>query len=428
MAYFFIVLIMTPSYYYANGISYRTIEDDWVAQRYKKGFVHLLILLLLTIFTGIVNYSDEVLFYLMEMWNDDNDNCVENNLDKIKSKSISMGNQSVNVQIKLNKALYLKDQFGQNCEFRQILLENVRNDFIYIKTENKAVDNMLSISCWKYPNMDPVINYLKPIAKLIYGAIFIIYLPLLFHIKDQPAYVQLKEVFKITKFEKVKFIPIFKIVGAFENGVTVSRFVIFLIILIILELFRLKRYLLGGFSTNTFLTLFYALSIIALILIIIYLILSLLIVVFSILSILTLNDYKKAIFNTKDMSMLLVIFILQIILNVSVFGEIVKPALSRLTSIIKYLGLCKNELEKLYNPEMQGNTDYQFVGLDMLPHKLNEVIIGEGYPRFLFYALADGGTYVVNNANPKNAQNNNINNIGVVSEETVLKLSVKKHE
>ena len=238
----------------------------------------------------------------------------------------------------------------------------------------------------------------------------------------------MKEIFKNTKIEQVKFISIFKIVGGLEKGVTTSRFAIFLIILIILELFRLKRYIFGGFSTKTFLTLFYSLSIIALILIIIYLILSLVIVAFSVLSILTLTDYKKAIINTKDMSMLLVIFILQIILNVLAFVEIVKPALGKLSSIIKYLDLCKNDLEKLYNPETQGNTEYQFVGLDMIPHKLNEVIIAEGYPRFLFYALADGGTYVVNNANSKNNLNNNINNVGVVSEETVLKVSVKKHE
>ena len=99
-------------------------------------------------------------------------------------------------------------------------------------------------------------------------------------------------------------------------------------------------------ATKTFLTMLYALSIIALALIIIYLILSLVIVAFSVLSILTLTDYKKALYNTKDMSMLLVIFILQIILNVLAFVEIVKPALGKLSSIIKYLDLCKNDLEK----------------------------------------------------------------------------------
>lgn len=96
-------------------------------------------------------------------------------MDKIKSKSIFIGNQNIDIKINLNKCLYLKDlkEDEKSYEFRQILLENVRNDYLYINIENAFIGNMLSIADWKYPNMDPMINQLKQFAFLIFISLII---------------------------------------------------------------------------------------------------------------------------------------------------------------------------------------------------------------------------------------------------------------
>ena len=421
LVYSVIILIFDPGYFMTNEI-YNSKEDDWASKK-VNGAIHLLIIIVLMIFNAIINGSDRTLFFLLEMWNEDDDNNIDNRMDKIKSKSILIADKNINIQINLNKALYLKDVTGKDYEFRQILLEKIRNDYLYIDVENESIKNMLSISSWKYPNMDPVINYLKPITSLIFYSVFIIYLPTLFHIKDQPAYESMKEIFKIASPEKVKFISIFKITGSFENVISISRFYVFVIILIVFELFILKRYIFGGFSTYGYLTLVYALSIICFIITIIFLILSICIIVFSILSLITIIDYRKLDSTNKDITMLLSIFLVQISLNSSFFGELVRPILSRLMDLYKYIGLCRYDMKKLYDKETQGKTEYDFIGLDNNQHKLIEVVIEGGYPRFLFYSLNNEG---INNINLESEKMDNFNTNRNITEESKLKVSVKK--
>ena len=241
--------------------------------------------------------------------------------------------------------------------------------------------------------------------------------------KDQPAYEAMRELFKIAKPEKVYFIPIFKIIGSFEKAISISRFYVFVIILVVLELFILKRYFYGGVSSYGLLTLFYALSIICFIITIIFLILSICIMVLSFLSLITVVDYRKQDIYDKDIKMLLYIFLVQIALNSSFFGELVKPILSRWMSLYTYFGLCRSEMKKLYDSETQVKTEYEFIGLDNKTHKLTEVNIEKGFPRYLFYSLNNEG---INNINQENEKVDNINTNRLVSEESKLKVSVKK--
>ena len=435
--YSFLVIIMNPSYF-STASTYSQQESEWADKKYIRGFIHHGILWVLMIFTCILTSTDRTLFFLLEMYNEDDDNNVENNMDKIKSKTISLGNQDINIQIKLNKCIYLKEYQAviKKFEFRQILLENVRKDFLYINMENSGIDNMLSIADWRYPNMDPIVDMLKPLAKLIFISMIIAFIPTLFHIKDQPAYQQIILVFDFFKPPNVKFIPIFKIIGNFENGVTDSRFYIYLVIIVILELFILKRFYFGGFSSYCYANICFILSVILYIINIIYLILSLCIAVFSLLSIMTVIDYKKidqSTNNNKDISMLTFILLVQMALNFSFFGEMIRPSLSRSKALYSRFGIIKTDLIKLYQTNEQGKTEFQFIGLDSNNHLLTEVII-PNYPRFLFYSLD-------NNINTNNNENKNINNdvlklnseenlinanINAISEQTELKINTKK--
>ena len=56
-------------------------------------------------------------------------------------------------------------------------------------------------------------------------------------------------------------------------------------------------------------------------------------------------------------------------------------------------------------------------------HKLTEVNIEKGFPRYLFYSLNNEG---INNINQENEKVDNINTNRLVSEESKLKVSVKK--
>ncbi len=54
--------------------------------------------------------------------------------DKIKRKEITLGNQTVTTQIKLNKSIFLKDiqPEKETIEFRPILLESLRTEVIKV--------------------------------------------------------------------------------------------------------------------------------------------------------------------------------------------------------------------------------------------------------------------------------------------------------
>ena len=144
-----------------------------------RGVIHNIIILLLTIFTYLLTSVDKTIFLYLEIYNEDDDNNENNNnninnnivntnnniiiqnpvinqiRDKIKRKEITLGNQTVTTQIKLNKSIFIKDiqPEKETIEFRPILLESLRTDFIYIKLSNKGIYNMLTFTNWRYPNM-----------------------------------------------------------------------------------------------------------------------------------------------------------------------------------------------------------------------------------------------------------------------------------
>ena len=399
------VLLFNPTYFYSTVNNNKLFESAFDSNGKLTGAIHIIILFILIIFNCLLTLTDETIILLLEMYNENDDNNLQNNMDKIKTKSISIGDESINTQIKLNKSLYLKDlgAEGKTIEFKQILLENIRDDFIYINTENLGVQNMLSISNWKWPNKDPIINILKPYAVLIFISIIIIYIPTLVHVNDQDFYQLLKETFKSYKPEKVKFISIYNIVGDFEKGITTSRFYIFAVLLVILILFIIKRIYLGGFSCLLYINLSFYFTIILFIINIIYIILSLCLSAFLILSFITVRDYLSVFSSTtvsKDLNKLSTIFIIQIITNASFFGEMAKPALYRTKELLVNLSEIKSEFSKLKESNEVGKTEFQFNGLDSNPHILTEVII-PGNPRYLFYSLN-------NNANANKNDNNNV--------------------
>lgn len=403
--YSLIVLLFNPYYFEGAGNSNNFLQSAFSSNGKITGAIHIIILFILLIFNFLLTSTDDTIILLLGMYNEDDDKNLQNNMDKIKTKSLSIGNENINTQIKLNKCLYLKDlgTEGKTFTFKQILLENIKDDFIYINTENLGVQNMLSISNWQWPYKDPIVNILKPYAILIFISIIIIYVPTLFHIKDQAFYQTLKEIFKSGNSEKIKFTSIFNIVGDLESGITTSRFYVFAILLVILILFIIKRIYFGGFSRLLYINLSFYFSIILFIINLIYVILSICLAVFLILSIITIKDYLSNFsnaFTPKGITKLIYILIIQGALNASFFGEMGKPALSKSKDLLANLSGIKSELSKLKETNELGKTEFQYIGLDSNSHVLTEVII-PGNQRYLFYSLN-------NNANINDKDNNNV--------------------
>ena len=445
IAYAIFVLFMNPGYFDVEEDTeyYSDAQKDYARKKFLRGVIHNIIILLLTIFTYLLTSVDKTIFFYLEIYNEDDDNNNENNnnninnnivntnnniiiqnpvinqiRDKIKRKEITLGNQTVTTQIKLNKSIFIKDiqPEKETIEFRPILLESLRTDFIYIKLSNKGIYNMLTFTNWRYPNMDPMVNNLKSLAWTIFISIIMTYLPTLFHIKDIPYYQELNDILKQSGNIKAKLGFLFKILGSLENIFTTTRFYVYTIILIALALFILKRLYFGGFSRLSYLSFCRCLSIFLYTINLIYIIVSLLFAIICIISIYTIIDFESHYGASTENNhyMLIFIVILQSTLSASFFGEMIRPSLSKTKIIKNDVKKYKDDLEKLYdnnNTQGTGISNYQFTGLDNVIHSFNEVLI-PGFPRYLLYELSNDYNYIYAQTNNNNAVNiyNNTNN------------------
>jgi hypothetical protein len=92
-------------------------DSDLEGEELKKFIIrmsHFLFFLLLFIFNTLLDQNFNTIRFLLEILNEDDDEGIEDNLDKIRHKSIFLGNQRINTEIKLNKGLYIINQKIEN--------------------------------------------------------------------------------------------------------------------------------------------------------------------------------------------------------------------------------------------------------------------------------------------------------------------------
>ena len=348
---------------------------------------HLFLCLLLFIFDFILNTMDKTFLLYADMnYTDTTENLT--NDDKSKNSSISLGEKTIDINIK-KKRLCLKDVTQKhNFKFKQVLLKGITNNHIYMKFGNDAVDNMLSISEWDYPVIDPIFSCIGNILSNIYYNILFIFIPTLFHANSYPEYADLKKA--IDNDQKAKFKGIFKMYGNFENSITESRLYIFLVLSIIFLLFMLKRVYFGGTSRKGLIIFYYILSILYLILEIVYGLLSILLAIFSIL----------CVFSIKDFKLLYGHFMACLIIQACCNAELPGKELHSLQySVLLCDLLCriKDDFNKLINndiPEEEKKTEIQYTGKDSSQHTLKEYNI-DGHPKYLYYDLDNSANNAV---------------------------------
>ena len=370
-----------------------------------------------------------------------NNNTTNKGNDIIKEASINVNDKKIDILIKINQNLYLKEITSKIYTFKQILLKNITNDYIYIYIKNDIIKNMLSITDWEYPKLDQM--YICLNNTYIYTLVAFLFLSpcILFHANDEPLYFEIKDQFKLEEFSNIRFINIYNYYGNFEKGVILSRFYLYLLSIIIIYLFMIRRAIYRNIF-ESYVTLFSnILSRIFIVLNVIYNILNIILIVFSLLANSALNEYSKR-YNEKfeieiKTDNLSFIFILQICLNFCFFLDFLKlicisAALLKYISEIKNNPFISNENESSNGESL---SEINYIGLDSNEYTLYEYQI-EGHPRYLYYSFkkqSEKNNNLINISN-KGENMNTINSINELingpnkNNVEVMELNDKKHK
>ena len=270
-----------------------SIEIKFDEQLLKYIIYILIILIIIVLNFFVASLEDTRNFYLNFDFKHKNDNEQQ---EIIKSTKMLINDHYYDIKIKKNKKylslfamLYNYKYSGHKMEinlninliYKEILIEGITDNFIFIKTVNKAINDQLSLVDFEYPIFHEIFLYLSACSIYI---LFILSLSLAFfklHITNEKNYKIFLDFISQEIIEKPKYYSIFKMYGNFEKNITDSRFILYLISFFITIFFIIKRMFFGGFIKYIYLTISFILSIIFIIINVIYMILSLLLVIFG---------------------------------------------------------------------------------------------------------------------------------------------------
>ena len=441
-----IVLFLSPydaelkSFNNENNLILKDIEKEWFKKKFIL-FVSIAIKLCLFIFDNqlikikycIIDYLNQNYDENDEAYDEDEDDKIKNNKkignNKVNS-SIIINNCKYNTQIKLNEILYLQRinniGIGQIFKFKKINIENVTNNFIYVRLGPNSISDQISIAQWNYPDLNQIFIKLCELCNFIYFILFFSYPLFSLHVKDEIKYNMIKKLNEmisnikgIDDKYKVKYSSIFDLYGSFEEKCTNARFILFIIELGILILFMLKRIYFGGFGKIIYIIISFIFSIIALILNIVFIILDLLIILFTVLSYMSFvgNKYYNETVN-QDTGIIIMKYYLQAILNIVILVVNIK-LMKGTFALIKELNKLRKEMVRFnnkedyieeYNPYLKP-IEFKYVSLDGNICSIKE-INNDLFQRYLFYSSdisqdldktqANMNAIEINNANSEN--------------------------
>ena len=396
-------------------------EEEWEDHKTVPLINAMVIKFILFIFTLIqITFKNEVILYLsMKYYEDENVS-----KEKIKSKKIYRKEQTLNIKIKANQMLYLKNQDTNDIiKFKQIKIDglniNNMNDFIYIKLNNKAIIDLLSLTDWEYPDLNEIFIKLGNISKYIYGILFILIALFRMHISKEQTYSYMVAINKshMQKYaENIKYYDVFIMYGGFEKVSSEIRFSFYFITLFLILLLLLKRIYFGGFSKYIFSLISFIASFVFLLENFIFIILSFILIIITILSLISYNDIFK--FSKEDM--IQAKLYIQLFMNIIIIGLIIKIFIDNI-KLIKILNIIRNELYNYYdNIKDNKKEEFQYKGLEEneKQYYLSEIYI-ENQPNYLFYNIYDdinkipktkGIFKIENNTNDKKEDKENQNN------------------
>ena len=396
--YALVVTVMCPSISDLKFLSIissmeNNAENVWLDQRLKSAF-HVAILFLLLIGMICLLSSKKLIILVLDMKYDEDDSNRYINVGKIKNTTMKIGGNYFDIDVKINKNIYIQQSNNKNkvITFKKIFINHVTREYIYIKIDNRSIEDQLSITDWENPIVDYIVDILEFLCNTMYLLLNLSIITLVLYSKNENGYETLKTEIQ-NKTIKVKLGAIYKIFGNFEYELTLTRFFFYLAFLVILVLIKIKRIISGGFSNYAVLLMSYIFSILFTIINAVFFILSLLLTIFSLLCILAdyesrKNDYYRETF--YDYFFLKLIFVIDLIINILITVDIIIILKNSFTFFEKIKGI-KNDYIKLNKvgedkSDSDDDKNYMYIGLDMDKYILREYAIN-GCPRYLFYVL-----------------------------------------
>ena len=345
-----------------NDDSYSKLDKEWNNKKVIlwTNIVFKLFLIIFIIYLIKIKYS--IIYYINKNYEEDEDedestNKVRCEVNEVNT-SLIINNKNYNARIKLNQILYLKQIGSVGKEnifrFKKVYIQNITNNFIYIRLGHNSVTDQISLAEWNYPDLNQTFLKLAELCNNIYIILFFSVPLFKMHIKDELSYQIIKltnesfdSPYKIANENKPVFSDIFNIYGSFEKGLTESRFILYFIQIIIILLFMLKRIYFGGFRKLIYLTISLIFSFICIAQNIIYIILDFLVLIFTIFSLISYNKNK---YNIKSDDMINAKLSVQLIINIIIFIFNIKLLKESITFSM-YYNKMKKSLIKFNNKE-----------------------------------------------------------------------------
>ena len=420
--YSIIVLLVSPhsssdrySYIFGNA-GEEFLNDQWNKKKYIL-IVNIVMKLFLIVFLGyLLNVKYAIIEYLNKNYEESEDDDEEENNKKEIEKNeiisaININNIDYYARIKLNEILYLT-QIGENVKerifkFKKIFIQNFTSNFVFVRLGSDIITDGISNSQWDYPNLNHIFLKLGDMCDWIYMILFFS-LPLFeLHVKKELAYDEIHIVYSTNKIlggKKLLFSDIFDIYGEFEQGVTNSRFALYVIQLSFILSFMLKRIQYGGFKKSCNLIVVFVIDIIFLIQNIVYIILDFLLILFDLFAIIC---YYKNKYNLLADDMMDAKLFLELIINIYILSNNIK-LLKENATLTVYLNELRKAMDKFNKREENINEDepnfkpveFKYVSLDGNICTLKE-LQSDLIQRYLFYIPENGEI----------EQNNNLPNI-----------------
>ena len=367
------------SFIFGNG-GEEFLNDQWNKKKYIL-IVNIVMKLFVLAFLGyLLNVKYAIIEYLNKNYEEsEDDEDEENNKKEIEKNeiitTINIDNTDYYTRIKLNETLYLT-QIGENVKeriftFKKIVIQNFTPNFVFARLGPDIITDQISNSQWDYPNFNHIFLKLGDMCDWIYMILFFS-LPLFeLHVKKELAYDEIHIVYSTNKLlggKKLLFADIFDIYGEFEQGLTNSRFTLYVIQLAFIFSFMLKRIQNGGFKKSCNLIVVFVIDIIFLIQNIVYIILDFLLILFNLFAIIC---YYKNKYNLLADDMLDAKLFLQLIINIDILRFNIQ-LLKENSTLTTYLNQLRKAMDKFNKKEDNINEDepnfkpveFKYVSLD----------------------------------------------------------------
>ena len=341
---------------------FKELDDEWGDKKLILLVNIICKLFLLCLLPTLISVKYSIIDYLNKNYEvnedeDEDENKENDEINEVKT-SLILNNNKYETQIKLNHILYLQPINDINKDinkkkifkFKKVNIVNLTNSFIYVRLGLNSVTDQISLAEWNYPDLNTIFSRLADMGNSIYIILFFSVPLFKMHVKDELIYQLIKLANKSldnNELKKPKFSDIFDMYGSYEKNFTESRFILYLIQLIIILLFILKRIFFGGFKEPSYLLISFILCIICLINNIIYVIMNFLIILFTLFSIISFYDINNIIINDI---MIEVKFFIQLIMNIIIFSLSILLLKETVILTLDYNKI-KNDMNKFINKE-----------------------------------------------------------------------------